>query len=88
MSGKRGMFLVMVLMFGAVAAANADTGKITWHASADYEQHACDAARLGALQTAPDKAKMIDGGQCSCSKNASGRVDCYVTITWETPPKR
>ena len=88
MNSTHRMFLVFALMFGAVAAANADTGKTTWHASADYEQHACDAARLGALQASPYKAKMIDGGQCSCSKNASGRVDCNVTITWETPPKR
>jgi hypothetical protein len=77
--------LVMVFVFGAPTAVNADTGKTSWHASGDYQEHACDAARLGALQNAPNKAKVVDGGKCSCSKNASGRIDCWVMIIWETP---
>jgi hypothetical protein len=85
MSRITGPFCVLLLMFEAPAVVNADTGKTSWHASADYQEHACDAARLGAMQNAPNKAKMIDGGKCSCSKNASGRIDCNVTITWETP---
>jgi hypothetical protein len=85
--GQRAGLGLMLLFFASIcvsAAVKAESGKLTWHASADYQEHACQAARLGAQQNAPNKAKIVDSGQCSCSKSPSGRIDCYVTVTLET----